>query len=170
MARSVRGGFQRGAVRLTEWDATVPESAFQGLAANTAVLDSTFATVDAETIIRTRGLLTVRTDQVSALEDPFGAVGMCVVSDQAVAIGVTAIPTPYTDAESDLWLFHSFWAAPITLATGAAFANVSTQIHLESKAMRRINEDQTLCLVVENGSGTFGCSYRLDARILYKVS
>ena len=101
--RLVRG---HGSRRLTEWAAIVPEITFQGLAAATVVIDSTFTSADPATVIRLVGQLTVTSDQQAVGENPFGAVGLCVVSDQAVAIGATAIPTSYTDPESDLWFFH----------------------------------------------------------------
>ncbi len=52
------------------------------------------------TIVRTRGLLIVQSDQVAATEQPFGALGLSVVTDQASAIGISAVPTPITDAGS----------------------------------------------------------------------
>jgi len=39
----------------------------------------------------------VRSDQFVATEGYEIAIGMAVVSDQALAIGVTAVPTPFTD-------------------------------------------------------------------------
>ena len=166
--RSTRGGGH--ARRLTEWASTAPQTAFTTLAAATAILDSVFTTGDPETLIRVVGNLNVLTDQTAGNERPFGAVGLCVVSNQAVAIGVTAIPTPYTDAESDLWVQHAFWAAPFSFVTGGGIANVSVDIDMTSKAMRKVSPDETLCLVIENGNSGQGCFYRLDVRVLSKVA
>ena len=58
------------------------------------------------TIIRTHLTFDVQSDQVAATEVQTGAMGMAVVSDQASALGVTAVPTPATDAASDLWYLH----------------------------------------------------------------
>ncbi len=55
------------------------------------------------TILRERNFWFARSDVVTGGEEWGGAVGACVVSDQAVAIGVTAVPTPITDIDSDLW-------------------------------------------------------------------
>ena len=156
--------------RLTEWAATAPETTYTNLAAATAILDSFFTAEDPETVIRVVGTLNIQSDQVAGGEEPFGAIGLCVVSDQAFAIGVTAIPTPYTDASSDLWLMHRFWQAPIAVATAASIARVDTLVDLTSKAMRKINPDQTLVLVIENGAGAHGVEYRLDVRVLAKVA
>jgi hypothetical protein len=125
---------------------------------------------DVETIIRSLGLFTVQSDQTAGDEEPFGAVGVAIVSDQAVAIGVTAIPTPYTDATSDLWLLHQFWAAPLAQDSAAAFGDISRQYELHSKAMRKLSPDETVVLVVENGSASAGVLFNLDMRILAKLS
>lgn len=164
--RSPRSGHSR---RLTEWTATVPEATYILLAASTAILDSTFITGDPETLVRVVGNLSVQSNQVAASLEPFGAVGIAVVSDQAVAIGVTAIPTPYTDAESDLWLLHRFWAAPIA-TSGSGLTRAAVDIDLSSKAMRKVSPDETLVLVMENGSSAAAAEYRLDLRILSKVA
>jgi len=100
--------------RLTSWDATSPETAFVSLGAATVALDSVFTTTSPVTVARVRGLLTVMSDQVAATERPFGAVGLCIVSDEAAAVGVTAIPRPYGDAESDFWFTHEFGGAHLS--------------------------------------------------------
>ncbi len=172
MARSFSRG-NRGQRRLTQWGATAPETTFTALAAATAVLDSTFTvgSDSPETVVRIRGSFDVQSDQLAAQEEPFGAIGIAIVSDQAVAIGVTAIPTPYTDATSDLWMLHEFWSAPMTFGVDArGIAKIDQLVVLDSKAMRKITEDETLIIVVENGSATAGAEYRLDLRILAKVS
>jgi len=49
------------------------------------------------TVIRTRGIITLRSDQIAVSEDQSVSYGHAVVSTQAVAIGISAIPTPITD-------------------------------------------------------------------------
>ncbi len=166
--RSSRGGGHPR--RLTEWAATAPEANYTALAAATAILDSFFVADDPETLIRVVGTLNVESDQVAGGEQAFGAVGLCVVSDQAFAIGVTAIPTPYTDAESDLWVQHQFWQAPIAVASAVSIGKVDATIDMSSKAMRKVSPDETLCLVIENGASIVGVEYRLDIRVLSKVA
>jgi len=58
------------------------------------------------TVIRTHLSVHLRSDQFAASEEQAAGVGMAVVSDEASAIGVSAIPTPVTDAASDLWFVH----------------------------------------------------------------
>ena len=157
--------------RVSQWTATAPETAIIALAAATAVIDSTFVTDpnNPETIVRIRGLLTVQSDQNAATETPFGALGVAIISDQAAAAGVASVPTPYAEADSDFWMLHQFWAAPVRVATAVGFQKVDTQYLIDSKAMRKITPDQTLVIVMENGSASAAVQYRLDLRLLTKV-
>ncbi len=152
--------------RLTSWDATSPETTYIPLAAATVALDSTFVSIGPQTIVRVRGQLAVSTDQDVADEDPFGAVGLCIVSDEAAAVGVTAMPKPYIDAESDLWFMHEFWTASVRFGSTVGFARVEFNLRLDSKGMRRFSEDQTIVLMMENAAAASGANYRLDLRIL----
>ncbi len=167
-----RRSFVRSARRATQWTSTVPETAFIILAAGSSVIDSTFVTTSGapETLIRVRGLFTVQTDQTAAAEAPFGAIGIAVVSDEAAAAGAASVPLPYTDAESDLWVMHQFFAAPFEFGTAVGFSDVARQYEIDSKAMRKVSEDQTLVLMVQNGSAAHGMQYRLDLRLLAKVA
>ncbi len=91
------------------------------------------------TIVRTRGMLWTASDQVAGPEDAFGAFGYAVVSDQASAIGVTAIPTPITDAGSSLFFSWTPWMAAIEQATAVGFdATPGFVQHFDSKAMRKV--------------------------------
>ncbi len=165
--RSTRGGPKR----LTDWvctDAASGGTAYKSLAAGAAVLDQSVASDSPETLIRTHGSLNVQTDQDGADEEAFGAYGMCVVSNQAFAIGVTAIPTPYTDADSDLWFVHGYWYAPVRFGTAVGFQNVSQTFSFDSKAMRRVSPDETIVIVLENGSGANGIVYSYNFGMLFK--
>ncbi len=172
MAR--RGFVRTGRVsekRLTQWVGSADISTQVALAAGAAVLDQSLVLTGLPaTVVRTRGIITVYSDQTAANEEPFGAIGMCVVSDQALAIGVTAVPTPITDSGSDLFFLHQYFAAPVKATTDIAFANVSQTYGFDSKAMRKISEDESLIIVVENASATAGLNYLLQFRMLIKVN
>jgi len=115
------------------------------------------------TIVRTHLSMTVRSDQIVASEDYGGALGMAVVSDQATAIGISAIPTPVTDADSDLFFVHQYMVGSVGFADSTGiWQRANTQVEVDSKAMRKVNADQDVVLVVEldvgigNGMGIFG--------------
>ena len=104
------------------------------------------------TIVRTRGYFNVRSDQISALENFTAAFGAAVVSDQSVAIGVTAVPTPTTDSGSDL--FFVYESVSGTVVNSASGMPLMTERIIDSKAMRKVNDDQDVIFVVENPLAT----------------
>ncbi len=174
MARNIgRNLTRRGVRRQTDWTATPPNTQFTLLAANTVLLTDSFVTSgdQVETLVRTRGLLTVLSDQASASEEPFGAWGIAKVSDQAFAIGASAIPFPYTNAASDLWLAHGYWACPMVGATLVGFSGSGVQRYeIDSKAMRKLTPDETFVVMIENANATDGVKFNLDLRLLAKLS
>ncbi len=105
------------------------------------------------TVIRTRGVLWSRSDQISASEDYGGSYGRAVVSEQASAIGITAVPTPTTDSASDLWHVYEFLIGRMAFGSTASFTDVGHERIIDSKAMRKVEDGQDLVGVVE-GPGT----------------
>jgi len=122
------------------------------------------------TVVRSRIHLSLTSDQTAGSEDQVAAFGIAVVSDQAVAIGVTAVPTPVTDLGSDLWLAHQYMTASIGLNTAVGFdSQFATNFDLDSKAMRKVEEGQDLVLVKERGTNGDGVSLFSAGRILIKL-
>jgi len=165
-----RAPFVRGTRRKTEWFGRTIVTAPISLAANSVILDSTFSTAEAAkrplTVVRVRGLLYVTSDQQVARETGNGAIGMAVVSDQALAIGVTALPLPLTDASSDkflLWMPFS-WGQHASAGTPIGF-----EFPFDSKAMRKVQDGEALVMVVQNASSSFGIDYQIMFRILVKL-
>ncbi len=170
MARKFSRGNRVGTYRrATSWLRSPLLTGPDTLAAASAVIDSLFITGEPTTIIRIRGAIAVTSDQFASSETWIGAVGVCVVSDQANAIGVTAVPTPVTDADSDLWMMHQYFQGAVAFSTAAAFDfQRYTQFPFDSKAMRKMNEDESLLFVVENSGATQGLQYILQYSVLFK--
>ena len=55
------------------------------------------------TIIRSRGFMHMVSDQIVGTENVVCAFGKIVVSDEAVAVGVSAVPSPWAQ-DSSSWL------------------------------------------------------------------
>ncbi len=122
------------------------------------------------TVIRTHLFYAIETDQIAATEDFGGAIGMAVVSDQAEAIGVTAVPTPVADAESDLWFLHEWFAGNILFGSAIGFDTFQRQSRIDSKAMRKVNDGEDIVVVSElsTGLGAGGFGLHLAGRLLIK--
>ena len=124
------------------------------------------------TIVRTHLTYFVKSDQTGALEAYESALAMAVVSDQAVAIGITAVPTPMTDRESDLFFLFQDLADQFMFISGVGVqaGNVGRMIQVDSKAMRKVEEGQDLIVVEENSSlQASGTTQVVLGRLLIKL-
>jgi len=155
MARRARS-FVGGSKRHGEWAGSSPITSFQALAAGTAVLSQIFSPfVGGETVIRTRGLFSHASDQNAAVEDRVGAVGIGVVSAQAVSVGITAVPHPDTDSGWNGWLYHSYFAGRMGFASASGFnPGMAVDIVIDSKAMRKVGDEERVVVVVQNSAST----------------
>ena len=158
-----------GSKRHGQWAGSTPQTAFTALAASSVVLTQIFTPFDGgETVVRTRGLFGWQTDTINATEDQMGAVGIGIVSEQAASLGVTAVPHPDFDAGWGGWLWHSYFASSFKQATAASFIGDSfNRIVIDSKAMRKVGDNERLVFVCQNSSTTgmvFYDSFRLYSK------
>ena len=156
MARRVTGRpFVRGQKRLTAWSGLAAQG-YIAVADAGATLVSSIQFEDPGTIVRARGRISLQPQSFEANDNFVGAFGMGVVSNEARAVGVTAIPEPFTDADWGGWMvwqpfaFHN----DFTASTQSSFpANVD--IVIDSKAMRKVEPNSALVFVVESLEGAF---------------
>ncbi len=120
------------------------------------------------TIVRSRFVWRVDSDQSAATETYTGNVGLCVVSDQAVAIGVSAVPTPASDLGSDLFFMIDQWIGKFALIGAEVTQEVSSK-RVESKAMRKVDIGQDIVLTKEAGIGGTGCEIATVGLMLVKL-
>ena len=124
------------------------------------------------TIIRTRGVIRVRSDQNGANEDYGASFGKAVVSDQASAVGVTAVPTPTTESASDLWFVYEFVMGQLQVPTAVGAYEAGVERIIDSKAMRKVEDGQDLVSVIEGpgaGFSSVGASISGFTRTLVKL-
>jgi len=158
--------------RRTEWFQGVGGTAITSVASSSAGFlgGGVVTTFGEETLVRTRGILDLTMIAVTSPGDGFfGAVGIGLATSAAVAAGIASVPTPITESGWDGWLWHSFVSVHggITL-----IANESShqRVEIDSKAMRKVQDDMTLFAafeVVEIGSAVM--SVFLDTRMLSKL-
>ncbi len=121
------------------------------------------------TIVRTRGYWHIHSDQGAATEVQEAAYGRIIVSDQSVAIGVTAIPTPVTDSQSS-WYMYERMVAHLDFSSAVGFdADAGHQREVDSKAMRKVEEGQDVISVWETGPNSDGVAGTFFTRTLIKL-
>ena len=172
MGRRFGGGRQavvRGSRRATQWLGSADQTDRTGLAAATAIFDQFFNFGEDATIVRTRGSLWVSTDQSANNEEPFGALGFSVVTDQAAAAGVASLPTPITDEASDNWFLWIPWMAGLRVADATGIMNPWVEYKFDSKAMRKVDDGDNVVVMLENASAADGALFIIKFRMLVKL-
>ena len=163
--RVQRGGARGGLRQRTDW-ARLVNTADVNVGTGAKVVLATFLHGQEEATVRRSILeLHIQSDQSSQIEDQFGAVGIYIASDQAVATGITALLGPVTDASDDVWLM---WRGFVSRG-GSSASNETNgqQIHVDSRGQRRLQEGQQAVLMIENASATFAFLASFAASVLF---
>jgi len=131
------------------------------------------AQVDDLTLVRTRGeLLAYLTVAGGAANEGFRCYfGICIVSENAAGVGISAIPTPLSDIAWDGWLVHHTFNVR---EVGTALADSLTQqvrIPIDSKAMRKMHQTDTIVAVLQTTEIGDGATMVCDfvSRMLLKL-
>ena len=169
--QSRRGPLVVGARRVSTWFQFQPITLTQaslGTATLVFSLNAAALALRPFTVVRTLFQYAVNSDQGASAETQSGAVGLAVVSDQSVAIGVTAVPTPITDMASDLWFAYSLFNQ--RSSSGGTAGQIGFTYELASKAMRKVDIGQDIIVVVESVSAiSGGIQIHLGGRMLVKT-
>ena len=165
-------GGRRSPGRLTEWFGKAFASDTIALPAASFVIDSSLTATGVAkipfTITRTIGLLSVMSDQNAAVEVPFGAFGMRVVSAKALATGPTAVPDPVTEVTDDGWYVYQPFSCEGTLSSNAG--RPIMQFPFDSRAQRKVEDGDQVVAMMANASAADGLLYVLNLRFLVKLS
>jgi len=102
---------------------------------------------DGLTLVRTRGFVElVQTGGVALGDGYTGAFGIAIVTAQAFGVGISALPTPITEANWDGWLWHQMFS----LRCNEANTDFKRQVfEIDSKAMRKVGFEEVCYMVVE---------------------
>ena len=170
-----RRAFRTGAAaimarRKTTWIGFTPTDFTMG-AASTGVLCFTLnaaaLALQPFTIVRSRFELALRSDQAGGVEIQRAGFGIAVVTDQAVAVGVTACPTPITDLASAKWLaLDLIYADENKVIDHGSPATYKT---VDSKAMRKVELGSDIAVLCESWAGSSqGMVMTIGGRMLVK--
>ena len=92
-----------------------------------------------------------------------------MVTDQAFATGITAIPGPISDVSND-WIIYQPFAQRFTLLTAVGFVvDSSLDYVIDGKAQRVVQPDETIAFVLETNSESEGLIYQVIGRVLSRV-
>ena len=172
MART-RSGFQPRSPRRNRGWEDGPANVSTNISGSGSVLASVGAQIlgDGNTLARVRGLCTFRLHTAAAAEQGFGgAFGIGIANVQAFGAGMASLISPLTGADWDGWLYHRFIdvrSVTGTISDGVNAGSVLNQFEVDSKAMRKLKEDDVIYAavgVVEEGVAVM--RWEFDSRIL----
>jgi len=149
-----RGRAARGDKRRTQWSG-LADQAFIAVASAGATLISSISFEAPGTIVRARGRISLFLQVFTGDLSVVGAFGVGLVSAEAAAIGITAIPHPFRDADAGLWMVHQTWAESFQTegASPATQFLASWSFEIDSKAMRKVEPNTQMVFVAESQSG-----------------
>jgi len=109
--------------------------------------------LDDLTIVRLRGELIVYLSALDLVAEGFRwFFGICIVSENAAAIGVTAIPSPLADIAWDGWFVYetgTLESASGTIGNSENIGMINDRRTVDSKAMRKVHNTDVVVAVLE---------------------
>ena len=121
------------------------------------------------TVVRTRLLLNVKSDQRAVSENYSAALGISVVTEQAQAAGVGSVPTPYAELDSDVFFFWEQVAGQISVTSDIGVLEAGHSRYGDSKAMRKVEDGQDLATTIEASAVSNGVTVFKAGRLLAKL-
>ncbi len=135
----------------------------------THVLNAAALALEPFTVVRVRGEAYVHSDQIANTEHQSVGWAMAVVSQQASTIGITAVPTPFTDISSDLFFAYQPLINSFDVASSIGIMQTGTRYQIDSRAMRKVDEGSDVISVLETSGVSQGVIVDLWFRILVKL-
>ena len=139
-----------------------------GAGLKVAMSNFTLATLDSLTVVRNRGILAVNSTAVAIDQNVVGAYGIGIVTQQAFAAGVASIPGPWTDSDWDGWMVLIPFSFRYDITTDVGRLITTREITIDSKAMRKMEANETLVAMVESQAVAFDVS--APVRTLVKLA
>ena len=120
------------------------------------------------TIIRTRLVIHVESDQAAVSELLQGVYGRIVVEEEAATAGVASVPKPLAESDAPWLVYQPLINSFLFLSSIGVQEPTGTNIVIDSKAMWKVGLSETLISVIEL-SGAFGAIVAVEGRTLVKL-
>ena len=158
MVRSHRVVRRAGSQRQKTWVGPANQSDIaigSGLSVIMSSFDPAASFMLAPTIIRTRGTLAIWPTAFGVDLDFAGAYGLCIVSNEAFAAGAASVPRPFDDANWGGWIVWQSFGGHLEFSSGVGVNLEQLRYEINSKAMRKIKDNETVVEVCESQTGAF---------------
>ena len=120
--------------------------------------------------MRIVGQMSVSSDQDSADEEQIGALGLTMVTDTALAVGITAFPDPVTDVAADTWFMYQSFAQSFRFISGTGFDSINSMTYkIDSRGKRILEDGEVIVIIAANAHVTHGLKIAFPFRLLAQV-
>ncbi len=122
------------------------------------------------TLMRIRGNVLVSIDGPTDGDKVIAAMGIILVTEEALAAGASAIANPGDINDLDApWIWHQFLPLQSQAIVSTSAGQQFMRVEMDSKAMRKVKPTQSLVFRTANValSGTPAVDYTAAARILF---
>ena len=167
---------QRGNFRVSwrqslwfEFDAVSTTLAAAGNAVIQTSLNAAALALRPFTVVRTRGLIHLTSDQVVASEFQDVALGAIVLQEPAIAAGAGSVPTPVTEDASDWFVYERMMNDFLFFDATGVSVNDGRQRLVDSKAMRKVDLGMDIGVIVEASALSDGAIVTTYLRMLIKL-
>ena len=168
-----QASFRRGPKRAVEWSICSAPTGFSAVASDAKIVlvqvpQTALADVGPGTVVRVRGVFSIKPTTEGSSANIVGAFGMGFVNTVAGALGTTAVPGPQQDCDWGGWLVHQFFNQRWNVGTDVGRAWSTIEYPIDSKAMRKFEAGMDMVWVVESGGGS-SFDAAVSARLLVKA-
>ncbi len=165
MARSAGRGYRRPGRKIDfkQWD-FIPAIELTTTVSGTFSGGGLAFTIPA-TILRARSRIIAFFDATVQVADTIDVgLGLAVISSDAFTLGATAFPDPLSEPEYPWlwWTDISLRAEETGAATNRAWGTASQLLSVDTKAMRKIKPQETLCWVMQTSNVVGAPTTRVD--------
>ncbi len=125
------------------------------MASGGATLVASFPFEEPLTIIRTRGMISVKPTSYAVDLSIAGAVGIGVVSAEAFTAGIASVPEPFSDGDWGGWFVWRSFGHHYEVLDATSSLLGSWSMEIDSKAMRKVTPNEVMVVVAESQVGAF---------------
>ena len=169
--------FARGPRRQTSWNGGPRGASSANTASVTLFATGIQSLEDGITHVRLRGELSVQVVAAAASQAGFSriAAGVCIVSENASGVGITALPDPIADVGWDGWLWYwtgSVFATSVIGDGGFSAESDGVRVTIDSKAMRKWKRTDVMVgiFATDDEVGDATLLFKLNTRCLAKIA
>ena len=146
--------FNTKSSRLTQWIGPADQG-YLSVATGAKAIVSSLSFEEPNTIMRSRGVVSVAPDTFGADVEFKGAYGKAIVSTDALVAGAASVPGPWTDPDWGGWYVWRSFAYFFEFSDATGLRNLAQNFEVDSKSMRKVSPNESLVTIAESQAGAF---------------